>query len=390
MLKKENVKKICVVTATRAEYGLMRNLIKIINEDKDLRLCLVVTGTHLSKEHGYTKDEIIADGFPITAEIDILSKRDDAVGIAYTMANAAKLFADVLEEHKPDIVVVLGDRYELLSICGSALVAQIPIAHISGGEITEGAIDDCIRHCLTKLSALHFPGCEDYRKRIIQLGEQPNSVFNFGDPGVENILQMDFVSKNDLEKDLKICLDNVICMTFHPVTTMAGEEKEQLEQVLKAVENFPEYTFVATKANADRGGQRINEILEEYEKTHANFHLFASLGIRRYLSLLKLSKLVLGNSSSGIVEAPALHKPTVNIGDRQKGRLMADSIISCETKTEDIIKAVTLALSDGFQEKASVAKSLYGSGETSKLIVQKIKEYLMENTKYIAKKFYDF
>ncbi len=383
------MKKICVVTTTRADYGIMRNTMEKIHNDKELSLCLLVSGTHLSDEFGLTVEEIISDGLPIAEEIEILSNRSGSLGIDETMANAMLRFGEAYNRHHPDLVIVMGDRYELIPICMAALVANIPIAHVSGGEITEGAIDDCVRHCVTKMSTLHFPACEEYKRRIIQLGEQPDRVFNYGDPGVENILNTDFISRNDLELDLGISLENCICMTFHPVTTQTGSERQQLEEVLYAIEQFPQLTFVITKANADNGGQYINDRLEQYEKEHDNARLFASLGIRRYLSLVKYSKAVIGNSSSGIVEAPVLKTPTVNIGDRQKGRLMADSIISCATKRCDIVDAINRAISDECQKKAETADSLYGTDQTSACIVKTIKSYLNTHPEYEVKRFYD-
>ena len=382
-------KKICVVTTTRADYGIMRNTIKRILEDDELELCLLVSGTHLISEYGMTINEIVADNIPIADRISILCANDDIEGIAQTMGNAFIEFGKAFSKYKPDILLVMGDRYELLTICGTALVANIPIAHVSGGEVTEGAIDDCVRHCVTKMSTLHFPACEEYRRRIIQLGEQPEYVFNFGDPGVENILKMDYVPIKELEKDLGVSLQNCICMTFHPVTTQLGNEKEQLQQVLQAIEEFPEINFVITKANADSGGQYINNTLDAFAEQHDNVSVFASLGIRRYLSLIKNAKAVIGNSSSGIVEAPVLHTPTVNIGDRQKGRLMADSIISCPAEKDAIVSAIKKALSAEWQARSKEVKSLYGEGQTSISIVQTIKDYLSKHDRYEAKKFYD-
>lgn len=382
-------KKICVVTTTRADYGVMRNTINKILDDSDLSLCLLVSGTHLSSEYGSTINEIISDNVPIAEKIDILSDRSDVLGIDETMANALVRFGEAFMRHKPDLVLVIGDRYELIPICTAALVANIPIAHISGGEITEGAIDDCVRHSVTKMSTLHFPACEEYRKRIIQLGEQPDRVFNYGDPGVENILNIDFIPREELEDYLGLSLENYICMTFHPVTTQLGKEKQQLEEVLSAIKAFPETTFIITKANADSGGQYINNRLEEFAQQNDNVKLFASLGIRRYLSLVKNAKAVIGNSSSGIIEAPVLHTPTVNIGDRQKGRLMADSIISCPTERDEIINAIKCAISDEWQIKAENTIGFYGIGNTSACIVETIKKYLYEHPDYEVKRFYD-
>ena len=383
------MKKICVVTATRAEYGVLKNTISEIYNHPDLELCLVVMGTHLSKNFGYTVNEIMNDGFPIADEINMLLDSDEPDAISKSMGITMISFADVLKRHKPDMLVVVGDRYEMISVCCCALNMQIPIAHISGGEITEGAIDDCVRHCLTKMSNLHFPGCEEYRQRIIQLGEQPDTVFNYGDVGVENIMRMEPMSKAELEADLGLRLDNYICMTFHPVTTQLQYVERQMDEVLKAIAHFPEIEFIITKANADAGGRCINEKLEEFVKLHNNCHLFASLGIKRYISLLRGARAVVGNSSSGIIEAPIFNIPTVNIGDRQKGRLMAGSIINCDTNEEDVASSIMFALSAEGVKQAKEAVSPYESGDTSVKIVEEIIRYLDNPGHSVAKKFYD-
>lgn len=381
--------KICVVTATRAEYGLSKNLIQEIENHPNLELCLIVMGTHLSKSFGYTIDEIKADGFPIAEEINTLIDSDEPDAVSKSMGLVMISIAEAFKRHKPDMLVVLGDRYELISICSCALNMQMPIAHISGGEITEGAVDDCVRHCVTKMSNLHFPGCEEYRQRIIQLGEQPDTVFSYGDVGVENVIKMKKMSKRELENDLKIKLDNHVCMTFHPVTTQFNEVDYQLNEVLKAITHFPDVDFVITKANADIGGRYINQKLEEFAVEHRNCHLFASLGIKKYISLMAEARAVIGNSSSGIVEAPALKIPTVNIGDRQKGRLMADSIICCGNNETEIVAAIKYALSEEGKLKAANVKSLYGYGNTSVKIVNEIERYLGNVNRTSVKKFYD-
>lgn len=384
------MKKVCVVTATRAEYGLLKNTIRCIEQNENLELILTVTGTHLCSNFGHTIDEIKEDGFAITAEIPIIEDGDDGdVGITRIMARAMERFGEFFSDKKPDMLVVLGDRYELFAICGAAMIGGIAIAHISGGEVTEGAIDDNIRHCITKMSTLHFPGCEEYRKRIIQLGEQPAYVFNYGDVGVENIRNTQFLKQEELENYLGIPLEHCISMTFHPVTTQMEELEKQLDQVLCALDELPEYTFVISKANADNGGVYINRKLERFCERHDNCHIFASLGIQRYLSLIKIAKAVVGNSSSGIVEAPVLHTPTVNIGERQKGRLMADSIICCDTATADIVAAIRKAVSAEWQNKARNTISLYGEGRTSQKIVDEICNFLNSDSKTPAKKFYD-
>lgn len=383
------MKKICVVTATRAEYGILKNTIREIHENPNLELCLVVTGSHLSSNFGNTIDEIIEDGFPIADKFNMLLDSDSPEAVSKCMGLTMISFSDILSRHYPDMLVVLGDRYEMLAVCACALNMQIPIAHISGGEVTEGAIDDCIRHCITKMSNLHFPGCEAYRQRIIQLGEQPSCVFNYGDVGVETIVRMDKIPLADLEKELGIKLDNYAIMTFHPVTTQLDEIGTQLSEVLDAIIQFPNIQFIITKANADASGKYINSILMEFVKTNANCHLFDSLGVKRYISLMANAKVIIGNSSSGIVEAPVFGVPTVNIGDRQKGRLMCQSITNCNPKEADIVQAITYAVSKEGQINAKQSEPYYKSDDTAHLIVEEIISYLNIHEKTCAKTFYD-
>lgn len=384
------MKKICVVTATRAEYGLLRLIIQHIMCNKELELCLVVTGSHLSKDYGYTVKEIENDGFPITEKIDILHSTETEVDICKIMGQANILFGEMYQRQKPDILVVLGDRYELLPICSSAMIFNIPIAHISGGEITEGVIDDSIRHCITKMSYLHFPGCEQYRKRIIQLGEEPCRVFNFGDIGVENVKKMEYLSRLELENFLGISLNTPYAsVTFHPVTLDKNSAEKQMLSLIDALKKYPEINFIVTMANADLEGKKINDIIIKNSKLNNNIYCFSSLGIQKYLSLIRYSEFVIGNSSSGIVEAPCFGIPTINIGDRQKGRLRAQSIIDCKPDTISIQNSIDKAMSAEFKKVAKKAKNPYGDGDTSEEIVNTIKNFLIKKEIYIQKKFYD-
>lgn len=384
------MKKIGVVTATRAEYGLLKNVIRHIQHDKCLELLLFVTGTHLVHECGYTVDEIVNDGFQITEKINVLMKSDDPSSISKNMGMAAILFGDAFERNPIDLLIVLGDRYELLPICQAAMCHCIPIAHISGGEATEGLIDEAVRHCVTKMSYLHFPGCEDYRKRIIQLGESPDRVFNFGDVGVENILKLDYLSREELENSLGINLSkNYFCVTFHPVTLEKGTAEKQLDNLLKVIKSMPDYHFIITKSNADTGNGIINKKIDEFVSNSNNSFAYESLGLLRYLSLMKYSKGVIGNSSSGIVESPILRIPTINIGDRQKGRLKAKSIIDCHPETESIKEAIDLALDDEFVKTNCDGSSPYGGGNTAELIVKTIKNFLVNDKINLKKKFFD-
>lgn len=382
------MKKICVVTATRAEFGLLLHVIQRIEADPDLALCLVVTGTHLSPAYGNTVGEIEESRVPIAERIPILEEEDGPEAVCRVMGRAFAGFGEMYARQRPDMLVVLGDRYELIPICSSALQFGIPIAHISGGEVTAGALDDIYRHCITKMSHLHFPGCEAYRRRIIQLGEEPGRVFNYGDVGVENIMSMDFLTKEELEKSIGFSLGSSYgCVTFHP-PTMEGEKAVlQIQQVLEALEAFPDMRFIITKANADAGGRRINEIIDAYTQRHGNWICFHSLGIRRYLSALRYCDMVIGNSSSGIVEAPCFHIPTVNIGSRQDGRLQAESILNCAPRSQEIISAMERAGSREFREIARRAQNPYGKGDTSRHIVEEIKRYLSKAD--FQKNFYD-
>ncbi len=385
------MKKICVVTSTRAEYGLLKNTIGAIHNDKDLELMLVVTGTHLMEKYGHTIDEILEDGFPITEKVEVDFSSKTPKDISIIMGRLSIEFAKLFSANRPNLLIVLGDRYELIPICSCAMNEMIPIAHISGGEVTQGAIDDCVRHCVTKMSYLHFPGCEEYRQRIIQLGENPKRVFNFGDVGVENIYTQEYMTKAELEGSIGFKLDKpYFSVTFHPVTLDNNTAEEQIIEVLNALKYFSDYKFVISKANADIGGERINAIIDEFAEQNSNCAAFGSLGIKRYLALLKYSDGIIGNSSSGIVEAPCFRIPTINIGDRQAGRLRADSIIDCMTKTDDIINAIKKSRTESFRNIVSNTVNPYGQGETAKDIVNVIKDYLFNNKIDLKKEFYDF
>lgn len=384
------LKKIAVVTATRAEYGILKNVIDKIEKSDRLELCLMVTGTHLVPEYGMTVGEIEQDGYLIAEKIDILLASDEPVSVSKTMGLAMISFAEAFERHRPDCLVVLGDRYELVSVCSAAMNARIPIMHISGGETTQGAIDESVRHCITKMSYLHFPACETYRKRIIQLGEEPERVYNFGDVGVESVRRIPVMTKQELEQSIEFRLDKpYMSVTFHPVTLESYEAEQQMQELLSALDAFGDMKFVFTKANADTGGRKINEMIDVFVSGHSNCAAFASLGIRRYINLLRFSGGIIGNSSSGIVEAPAIGIPTVNIGNRQKGRLQADSILNCAPEREEIIRTVKESQTKAFQERARHTVNPYGDGEASEKIVKTITEYLYQDRIHLEKKFYD-
>lgn len=384
------MKKICVITTTRAEYGLLKNIIREIDNDNELELCLIVSGTHLKSDYGMTVNEIIEDGYRIDERVEVVDTQDSPKGISILMADYQLKFADVFEKHRPDMVVLLGDRFELMPIACNAVNFNIPIAHISGGETTEGAVDEVFRHGVTKMSQLHFPACELYRKRIIQMGEDPARVFNVGDVGVENIKNLVYYSKTELEKELGIeFIKPVYSVTFHPVTQELSNVKIQIRELLDAIEFFAEdYIFVFSKANSDAGGQLVNHMIEEFVGIHNNCYLFSSLGLRRYLSLLKYSRGIIGNSSSGIVEAPVLGIPTVNIGNRQRGRLQAESIVNCEPIKEKIREAISIISSEDFSERIKDIKCPYDGDNSSKMIVRYIKD-AFNNGISLEKTFYD-
>ncbi len=377
--------KITVVTATRAEYGILVPLIKALDKEKEIDLQLVVTGTHLSDKYGRTENEIIKDGFSIFKRIPILEEGNSAYDISVTVANAIKGFAEYFRDEEPRMVFILGDRTEMLGVAIAAMNEGVPIAHIHGGEITEGAVDDCVRHALTKMSYLHFTSTEEYRKRVIQMGEAPERVFNVGALSTENILNVPRIPENELREDIGIPLDMDYCVvTFHPVTLEPDAAREQTEALCEAMEKNNDLFYLITMANADNGGELVNEILNEFATSHSNAKMVSSLGMKRYLSAVKYARFVLGNSSSGIIEAPVLGTPTVNIGDRQKGRIMAGSIVNCEPEIKDISAAIDRAKSVGHK-----TSYIYGDGTTSKKILKISKQFLCGSKGDVKKNFFD-
>ena len=379
-----------IVTTTRAEYGLMRPLIKRMSEDAEIKVKLLVTGTHLSEKFGYTISEIKKDNFCPTVELPILSEDTGVNAVSETMANAIVQFTKYLSKNKPDFILVDGDRYETLGVCIAAVNTNVPIIHCGGGATTEGAADEYYRHAMTKMSFLHFPTTEVYRNRIIQMGEAPERVFTVGSMGIENILQTDFFSKEELGKQIDFPLTKPFAVvTFHPVTLENNTCENQLNELLAACDSHPEMQFIFTKANADNGGEEINRILDTYTQKTKNALCVSSLGVRRYLSALKYAEFVMGNSSSGIIEAPSMRLPTINIGDRQRGRIQAESIINCEPKKESILKAIEKALSPEFKDFCKNVKNPNGDGDTTRKIVQAIKEFYNNRDVDIKKSFYD-
>ena len=379
------MKKIAVVTATRAEYGILTPLIRAIQNDQELELELIVTGTHLSEKYGCTKSFIEADGFPISHEVPILEDGNTPYDISMTMANAITGFAACLRDDRPDMLVILGDRTEMLGVAAAAMNERIPIAHLHGGEVTEGAVDDCVRHALTKMSYLHFTAAQAYKKRVIQLGESPDRVFFVGALSTENILKAKLLDEASVRHDIGIPEGMPYSVvTFHPVTLEENSASRQVSALCAAMEHRDDIFYLITMANSDVGGDTVNKMLGAFADKHKNVKLVSSLGMIRYLSAVKYARFVLGNSSSGIIEAPVLGTPTVNIGDRQQGRLMADTIINCAPETDSIIQAITAA-----EKTAHSPTLMYGDGSTSQKIVEQIKKHLLGDMIDLKKKFYD-
>lgn len=359
-------RKICVVTGTRAEYGSLYWLMKEIEADEDLDLQIIATGMHLSPEFGLTHKEIEKD-FKIDKKIEILLSSDTPIGVSKSMGLAQISFVEAYDELKPEILVVCGDRYEIFSAVSSAMISRIPIAHLSGGELTLGAIDDNIRHAITKMSHLHFVATAIYKKRVMQLGEDPSLVFNFGEAGLDNVYKLDLLSKNDFEKSIEWRLNKKnLLFTYHPTTL------DNIEIIEKDIVNILEYlgtlkdtNIILTKANSDSGGRIINSLLEKYSKEHKNTRLFVSLGQLRYLSALKYVDAVVGNTSSGLVEAPSFKTGTINIGNRQKGRISGKSVINCSTDINSLSNAFDKLYSKDFQSLLKEVVNPYGDGGAS-------------------------
>lgn len=385
------MKRVCVITGTRADYGLLYPLIRLLDTDNDFDLKLVVTGSHLSSHFGMTYRQIEADGFTIDKKIDILMSADSPSAVSKAMGLAMIGFGDCFESMCPELVIVLGDRYEILAAVSAAVVASIPVAHLHGGELTQGAFDEFFRHAITKMSLLHFTSCEDYRKRVIQLGEQPEHVFNVGAIGIENIRNLELVSKEDLSLSLRFSLEQPYALvTFHPVTLEKSGIEQQMEALFQAMDEIEGMKFIITKSNADDGGQWINDQIDAYADANADRVIaVASLGQRRYLSAMKYCTFVIGNSSSGIIEAPSLHVPTIDIGNRQKGRLAAASVLHCEPNARSIVQAIHTVQSYEFQKSLPSLVNPYGDGRVSGRIVDRIKEFFRESDGSTKKVFYD-
>ena len=385
------MKRIGIMTGTRAEYGLLKSLMQEINKDNDLELYLIVSGMHLSPEFGMTYQEIEEDGFEINAKVEMLLSSDSPAGISKSIGLGVIGFADEFQRADLDMLILLGDRYEVLSAAICAMVMRIPIAHLHGGELTEGAIDEGIRHSITKMSYLHFTSTEQYRNRVIQLGENPERVFYVGALGVENIKKINLMTKEELEKSIHFEIDeNTVVVTYHPVTLENNTVEEQFLNLLKVLDRNPKIRMIFTKANADTNGRIVNELIDKYAAQNSERACaFMSLGQKRYLSALKYCRIVIGNSSSGIIEAPSFGKPIINIGDRQKGRICADSVINCGYTQQEIQQAMETALTEEFENKASNCRNPYEKENTAANIISVIKDYLLNDKIKLKKGFYD-
>lgn len=384
------MKKICILTATRAEYGLLKPIMQRISSVNHLEMNIVVTGAHLSPEFGLTYKEINNDGFDIDKKIEILLSADTPSSISKSMGLAMISFADYFAESKPDLLVVLGDRYETLAVVTAATNQRIPVAHLYGGETTEGACDESFRHAITKMSYLHFTSTEKYRQRIVQLGEHPSRVFNVGSLGVENVNNLRLLSKSDLEDQLKFELSKPYAIiTFHPVTLELNTAEEQIKQLLSAVEKNPDMNYIFTKGNSDADGRIINELIDEFVAEHDNCRCYTSLGVMKYLSAVKNSCMVIGNSSSGLIEVPSFQVPTINIGDRQRGRIKGKSVIDCKADVESIQTAIKEAHNLNKDMVRHSFKNPYEMQGTSKKIVECLDKLLQDGEPNLKKKFFD-
>lgn len=374
------MRKICFVTGTRAEYGLLSRLMRLVADDKDLQLQIIATNMHLMPEYGETYKEIEADGFHIDRKVYMNKPTDDATGIIVSMAEEMRGMNDALAELNPDILVILGDRYEMLVVATVAMLRRVPIAHLHGGEISEGAVDDSIRHSITKMSSLHFTSTEEYRRRVIQLGEQPDKVFYVGAIGVENLKRVPLMSKQDLEVSLNFTFSGEIVMvTYHPVTLGNRSPKDEIDDFLLALDAFPTLKVLFTMPNSDQGGEVIRQTIEDYCRRNSDrCCCYSSLGLKRYLSALRYVTAVAGNSSSGLLEVPSAHIPTLNIGERQKGRAHGASVYDCASDTASITAGLKTVLSEEFREMACHAVNPYEKENTAQTIFDVIATYPLD------------
>ncbi len=387
-------KHLALVTGTRAEYGLLRPIIQKLLQRQTLQLSVLVTGAHLSEEYGNTVREMEADGVPIAARVDILTHGHGEYALPDTVADAIMQFARWFGAHRPDAVLVLGDRYEIFAVAQAAAMMQVPVVHISGGDLTLGAADDYYRHCITKMAHLHFPSCAQYAQRVVQLGEAPETVYNVGGLGDENIRNMPKLTREALRDSLQFDVCSPFALvTFHPETAGHSSPEAQMQALLSAMHAFSAHTpmrWLITKANADAGGARLNEMIDAWVAAHSGKAIaFTSLGVQRYLSAMQAAAFVAGNSSSGVVETPSFGVPALNIGTRQQGRIVCDNVLCCAASEGEILQGLQTVASDAFAQKARATVSPYNGGDTSGKIIDIIEKHLACADFGAPKGFYD-
>ena len=381
-------RKICVVTGSRADYGLLRLVMKGIEEERGLTLQIIATGMHLSPTFGLTYKEIEGDGFKIDQKVECLSSSDSPVAIAEATGKALLGCAKAIDELKPDLLLVLGDRFEIFAACSAALLARVPIAHIHGGEVTAGAYDEAFRHSITKMSSIHFVATEDYKKRVVQLGENPKTVHLVGGLGVDAIKELELLSKNEIERNLGIKFANKsLLVTLHSATLEDQAPAEQIRELLAALSDKPDVTLIFTMPNADTGGLEIMRQIKHFVENNHNAYAFESLGQLNYLSCLAIVDGIVGNSSSGILEAPTLRVGTINIGDRQLGRSQSDSVINALASKESLEKALKKLFSSEFKQTLATCTSPYGEGGASRKILRVLSDFNFDEN--LQKSFYD-
>ena len=381
-------RKVCVITGTRAEYGLLNWVMRFIKEDDSLELQIIATGTHLSPEFGLTCQEIINDNFTVDAKVEMLMSSDTGTGIVKSMGVGMLGFADALCNLQPDLILVLGDRFEIFSAVSAALVLNIPVAHLHGGESSEGAIDEAFRHSITKMSHIHFVAADAYRQRVIQLGEQPINVHTVGGLGIDNIKKLKLLGRTALEKSLGLkLLKKNLLITFHPVTLESKTASTQMKELFKSLVLLQDTMLIFTLPNADTDGRGLIKLINDFAAKNKNVKAFTSMGQLRYLSTMAHVDAVVGNSSSGLLETPSFKKGTINIGDRQRGRLQAQSIINCEPTSASISLAIKRLYSTQFQSKLPYVENPYGTGGASKSVVEILKTVRLDNL--LKKSFHD-
>ena len=382
-------RKVCVISGSRSEYGLLRWLMQGIKDDPELTLQVIATGMHLSPEFGLTYTEIEKDGFEINRKVEMLTSSDTPVGIAKSIGLGLIGFADALNELKPDLILVLGDRFEIFAAVSAALVARIPVAHLHGGESTEGVVDEAIRHSITKMSHFHFVATKEYRQRVIQMGEQPEYVYLVGGLGVDNLKRLKLLGRAELESFLgfRLAKKNLL-ITFHPVTFETSTAATQMTELLAVLAELKDTELIFTFPNADTDGRILIKMINQFVESHSNAHAFTSLGQLLYLSCVAHVDGVVGNSSSGIAEVPSFKKGTINIGDRQRGRLQAESIINCDPVRQSIFSGLKKLYSEDFQSSLYRVRNPYGDGGASEAILSNIKASCLDGI--IKKRFHDY